>query len=234
MGDKVVLTVEERTILGKKVKQLRKEGIVPAVVYGADFASKAVMAPANLATKAWHTAGRHHPIELTIGKTKKLAMIKSAEVDPVKHSLRHLSLHVVKSNEKVDTAVPVKVTGEGETPAERAGLVVLQALETVEIQALPAKLPDFLEIPGEKLAETGDHVTVADITPADGVTVMTDPEIVVASVYEPSALAAANEAAAGDAEDESEVEAENGSDTANAEVADETPGDKDKQGKEDK
>lgn len=232
MGDKVVLTVEERTVLGKKVKQLRREGLVPGVVYGADFESKAVMAPANLAAKAWHTAGKHHPIELTIGKTKKLAMIKSAEVDPVKHRLRHLSLHVVKSDEKVETDVPVKVAGEGETPAERAGLVVLQAVETVQIQALPAKLPDFLEVSGEKLAEQGNHVTVADILPVDGVEVMTDPEIVVASVYEPSALAAANEAAAGDATEETEVESENGGDTANAEDADDTPGDKDKQGKE--
>lgn len=232
MGDKVVLTVEERTVLGKKVKQLRKQGLVPGIVYGADFASKAVMAPANVATKAWHTAGKHHPIELTIGKTKKLAMIKSAEVDPVKHKLRHLSLHVVKSNEKVETEVPVKVAGEGETPAERAGLVVLQALEAVQIQALPAKLPDYLEVPGDKLTEAGVHVTVADIIPVDGVEVMTDPDIVVASVYEPSALAAANEAAAGEGTEDTEVEAENGSDTANAEITDPTPGEKDKQGKE--
>lgn len=233
MGDKILLTVEERKVLGKKVKQLRRDGIVPGVVYGSDMEAKPVMAPLNVATKAWHTAGRHHPIELTIGAKKQLAMIKSADVDPVKHKLRHLSLQVVKSNEKVETAVPVKVSDEGQTPAERAGLVVLQALESVEIQALPAKLPDFLEVPGDKLAEQGDHVTVADIKPVEGVEVMTDAEIVVASVYEPSALAAANDAAGGTAEDESEVESENGSDTANAEVADVTPGDKDKQGKED-
>lgn len=210
MGDKVTLTVEERTILGKKVKRLRKEGFVPAVVYGAGVAAQPVMAPAGVAVKAWHSAGKHHPVELTIGKKKQLVMIKSAEIDPVKHNLRHLSLHVINSNEKVETEVPVKVTDEGQTPAERAGLVVLQALEAVEIQALPANLPDFLAVPGEKLAEPGDHVTVADILPVSGVEILSEPEIVVATVYEPSALAAANDAAGGTADEDTEVEAENG------------------------
>jgi large subunit ribosomal protein L25 len=210
MGDKVVLTVEERNVLGKKVKQLRREGLVPAVVYGGEMEAVSVMAPANIATKVWRAAGKHHPIELTMGAKKQLAMIKSADIDPVKHLLRHLSLHVIKQNEKVETEVPVKIIGEGETPAEKAGLVVLQALETVEIQALPAKLPDFLEVPGDKLAVPGDHLIVADIIPADGVEIHTESSIVVASVYEPGALAAQNDAAAGGATDETEVATENG------------------------
>lgn len=211
MGDKIVLTVEERTVLGKQVKRLRKEGKIPGVMYGQSEAAQPIMAPANLATKAWHTAGKHQPVEVMVGKKKRLVMIKSADIDPVKHTLRHLSLHVIKQNEKVTTEVPVKVSEEEQTPAERAGLVVLKAIETVEIQALPAKLPDFLEVPSEKLIEPGDHVTVADIKPVDGVEILTEPEIVVASVYEPSALAAANDAAGGDATEETEVEAENGS-----------------------
>lgn len=120
MGDKVVLTVEERDVLGKKVKQLRKQGMVPGVVYGQDMDAVAVMAPAPVAAKAWREAGKHHPVELTIGTKKRLAMIKSADVDPVKHRLRHLSLHVVRQNEKVETEVPLKVKGEGETPAEKS------------------------------------------------------------------------------------------------------------------
>jgi hypothetical protein len=65
-------------------------------------------------------------------------------------------------------------------------------------------------VPGDKLTEQGDHVTVADIQPAKGVEIMADPEIVVASVYEPSALAAANDAAGGTADEDTEVESENG------------------------
>ena len=210
MSDKVTLTVEERSVVGKKVKQLRKEGLVPGVMYSQGVESKSIMAPTNQATKVWRAAGKHHPIELTLGTKKQLAMIKSADIDPVKHLLRHLSLHIIKQNEKVETEVPVKVIGEGETPAEKAGLVVLQALEAVEIQALPAKLPDFLQVPGDKLVEPGDHLTVADIMPVEGVEIHTEPGIVVVTVYEPGALAAQNDAAGGGANEETEVEAENG------------------------
>lgn len=210
MGEKVVLTVEERTVLGKKVKQLRKQGFVPAIVYGGEVESTAVMAPAVVAEKAWRDAGKHHVIELTLGGKKRLAMIKSADIEPVKRRLRHLSLHVVKQNEKVEAEVPVHVRGEGETPAEKAGFVVLKTIESVEVAALPNNLPNFMEVPGEKLAEPGDHLAVADIIVRDGVEVQSDPEQIVVTVYEPSALAAANDAAGGDATDETAVEAENG------------------------
>lgn len=217
MGDKVLLTVEERRVIGKKVAQLRKEGYVPAVVYGHGVEATAVMAPGKIAEKVWHDAGKHHVIELTMGNETRLAMIKSADLDPVKRRLRHLSLHVVKQNEKVQTEVPVHIKGEGETEAEKGGLVVLKTIEVVEVSAYPRHLPDAVEVPGEKLVAAGDSVTVADILPIEGVEILTPADIVVASAYEPSALAAQNEAAAGDATAETEVEAENGEAPAPAE-----------------
>lgn len=215
MGEKVELTVETRDVTGKKVASLRRDGYVPAVVYGHDFPAQSVMAEAVPMTKAVRTAGKHHPIELEIGGAKRLAMIKTTDFDPVKHGLRHVAFHVVKQNEEVETEVPVVVVGAGETPAEKAGLVVLTGIDAVEVKALPNSLPDQLEVPGEKLVEVSDHLTVADITPVKGVTILSDPEQVIATAYEPSALQAANEAAGGDAEvgDEAEVEAEEGADT---------------------
>lgn len=217
MGDKVLLSVEERTILGKKVKQLRREGKVPAIVYGEGFEPTPVMVDAVVAAKAWRDAGKHHVIELTVAGKKRLAMIKSADFAPLKHTLRHLSLHVVNKNDRVEAEIPVRIAGEGETVAEKAGLVLLQAIETVQVSAFPNDLPDSVQVPGDKLAEAGDHVTVADIKVANGVTILAEPEQIVATVYEPSALAAANDAAAGDATDETEVAAENGAEEAPAE-----------------
>ncbi len=215
MGEKVELTVETRDVTGKKVASLRRDGYVPAVVYGHDFPAQSVMAAEVPMTKAVRSAGKHHPVELQIGNDKRLVMIKSTDVDPVKHGLRHVAFHVVKQNEEVETEVPVVVLGVGETPAEKAGLVVLTGATTVEVKALPNSLPDQLEVDGEKLVEIGDNLTVADIKAPKGVTILSDPEQVVASTYEPSALQAANEAAGGDAEvgDEAVVEAEAGADT---------------------
>ena len=211
MGEKVLLTVEERKILGKKVSQLRKQGLVPGVVYGHDLEAVAVMAPATTLNKVWREVGGRQPVHLTIGEgQKRLAMIKSADFEPVKRRLRHISFHVVKQNEKVETEVPIRILGEGETEAERTGLVVLQALENARISAFPGDLPEALEVLSDKLVAEGDTVLVSDITPIPGVEVLNEVEIVVASVYEPSALAAKMDEQAGAATDESEVGAENG------------------------
>jgi large subunit ribosomal protein L25 len=215
MGEKVELTVETREVTGKQVAKLRRDGYVPAVVYGHDFPAQNIMAPEVPITKAVHRAGKHQPVELEIGGAKRLAMIKTTDFDPVRHDLRHVAFHVVKQNEEIETEIPVVVTGEGETPAEKAGLVVLTGAETVQVKALLTNLPDRLEVPGEKLAAVGDRLTVADIVVPKGVTILSDPEQIVATTYEPSALQAANEAAGGEAEpgDESTVEAEAGADT---------------------
>lgn len=128
--------------------------------------------------------------------------------------------------------VPIHLEGLGESEAEKAGLIVLQAIETVQIKAKPADLPDALTVSILNLATDEDKVTLADVTLPEGVEyadVEQDLELVVANVYEPAALEAANEAAAGDAEDPSadNVEAEHGSDTPQDTQAEETrPGGK--------
>lgn len=215
MGEKVELSVENREVTGKKVAHLRDDGLVPAIVYGHDFPAQSVMAPEVPMAKAVHRAGKHHPIELQIGDKKRLVMIKAIDIDPVRHGIRHVAFHVVKQNEEVETEVPVVVTGMGETPAEKAGLVILTGAETVNVKALPNNLPDQLEVPGDKLVGEGDKLTVADIKAPRSVTILSDPEQVVVTVYEPSALQAANEATGGEAEagDEATVEAEEGADT---------------------
>lgn len=213
MGEKAKLTVEERAVTGKKVAKLRKEGIVPAVVYGSDMKPQSVMASTVDVQKVWQAAGKRQPIELTLGTVRRLAMIKSADIDPVKHKVRHLSLHVVKQNEKVDAEVPIRIRlneGNDETPAERAGFVVLTTLESVSIKALPNDLPAALEFDGEKLTEEGQHATVADLIVPKGVEVDAEPDQVIASVTSTAALAAANEALAGEAESEADVQSENG------------------------
>jgi large subunit ribosomal protein L25 len=220
MVEKVVLNVKQRSIVGKKVAKLRKEGLVPGVIYGENIKPKSVEATYIDVQKVWRAAGRRQPIELNFDGVKHLAMIKTADIDPVKHMIRHLGLHIVNKNEKVETEVPVKIKleeGNEVTPAERAGLVVLMALEKVEIEALPGDLPEAIYFDGEKLIEEGQHASVVDLIVPKGVTILTDPEIVIATVYEPSAIAAQNEEAAGVAENVAEVEVENGT-TAENEV----------------
>ena len=214
----ITLKLDTRTTEGKKVTKLRQDGIIPSVVYGASTDPINTQSGIVETTKVALAAGKHSPVTLTIDGKKQLAIIKSIDRDPVKRLLRHISFHAIKQNEIITTEVPIHLTGLGESEAEKAGLVVLQAIEHIEIKAKPADLPEALELSIVNLSTADDKLTLADIKLPRGVEfaeLEQDVELVVANVYEPSALQAANDAAGGDAEDASaeEVTAENGGDS---------------------
>ena len=203
--DSINLTLEPREVTGKAVKHLRVQGTVPAVIHDHGKDSVVVQADYQALLKVWQKAGKHHPVILKTGDKTYTALIKTAEFDPKKHLLTHVVFNAVDKNQKVEAEVPVRPRyGEGNevSPAERNGLIVLSHLDAVQVKAVPDKIPDLLEYDAEKLVEIGDNLTVADLTiPAD-VELITEPEHSIATVYEPSALQAANEAAAGEAEEE--------------------------------
>ena len=223
MGEKLSLKLDPRDVQGKKVAKLRKEGIVPGVIYGSGISPINVQIAINILEKTYRVSGTHSPIHLSIDGKKKIAMIKDVERDPAKGTIRHVSFHAVKANEPVVAEVPIRLVGEGESEAEKNGLIVLQALEKIEVKALPMNLPDAIEVSIVALKDAGDKVTLGDVVLTEGVEFVehdtgheVDEEkphitdLMVASVWEPSALQAANEAAAGDGEEEADVPAENG------------------------
>ena len=232
MGDKITLTLALRELHGKKAQQLRNQGIVPAIVYGPNMDPISTQVPYNEMERVWRRAGKHSPVQLTVDGKKKIALIKDVDIEPTKARILHVSFHAVNAADPVNAEIPLHLVGEGESEAERAGLVILQSLEKVEVRALPMDLPEALEISIVHLKEQGERVTLADLTLPTGVELVehhtgheeleegeeapTVRDLTVATVYEPSALQAANEAAGGDAEDESEVESENGSEDAEA------------------
>ncbi|HLZ14454.1 MAG TPA: 50S ribosomal protein L25 [Candidatus Saccharimonadales bacterium] len=212
--DQIMLELQPRDITGKAVKRLRAEGLVPAVIHDHGKASVHVMGDYLPLLKAYQAAGKNHPVQVKAGDKRFTALIKTVDVDPKKHQLRHVVFNAVKANEKVTAEVPVRVQydeGNDASPAERASLVVLHQLEVVEVEAVPSKLPDALFFNGEVLKEVGDHVTVGDLIVPEGVILKTDPTHPLATVFEPSALAAANDAAGGDAtEDEATADVDAG------------------------
>lgn len=203
MGDKINLTLDLRTQRGKKVWRLRKQGFVPGVVYGHGFEPIMVQSPYGAIDKAVREAGRHTPVHVVVDGKKRITLIKEIDRDPLRANLRHVAFHAVKANERVDAIVPIRLVGQGESEAEKAGLIVLQAIEEVEVRAKPADLPEVLEISVEGLKTDQDKILLSDIELPSGVEytdVEQDLDLVIANVYEPAALEAANEAAAGDAD----------------------------------
>jgi large subunit ribosomal protein L25 len=227
MGDnKITLKVAERTVFGKKVKNLRREGLVPIVVYGAGMEPTAVQAGYNELEKVIKAAGKHTPVHITIDDKNKIAMVKEIGFDPAKNRINHVAFHAVRQNKPIEAEVPIHLVGEGESEAEKSGLIILKNLDTIVVRALPLEMPDALELDIRHLKEAGERVLVGDIKLPENVELVEHnaghddqdddeekPSILdlqVASVWEPSALQAANDATAGDATDETEVVAEQG------------------------
>lgn len=208
----ITLELEKREVLGKQVRGLRRDGVVPAVIHDHGKPSIHVMAAYVPMAKAYETAGKHHPISLTVGKTQYMALIKDVDFEPRKHLVRHVVFNAIKADEKQQTEVPVHFV-EGDIPAEKAGLMVIRSLDAVEIEALPKDLIDELRVDVSGLLEIGDKVTVADIKAPSGVTILTELEHPIATVEETKAQiseeAEEAEAAEGDASD---VPADNGGD----------------------
>ena len=228
MGEKITLNITKREVFGKKVRALRRQGITPGVVYGFGMEAMPIQAEAREVLRVYRAAGKHAPVQLA-GSKRRIAMIKNVELNPIKSEIiRHISFHAVRTDESVVAEIPIRLSGVGGSEAERAGLVVLQSLEKIEVKALPMDLPEALEVSISGLVEEGDRVTVGDIVLPAGVELIehddgregtadddvTVKDLVIASVYEPGALAAANEAAAGEAEsaDAEQVEVASGND----------------------
>ena len=222
MADTITISLQKREVTGKQVRALRREGLVPAVIHDHGKESIIVSGAYMDIARMYRKAGKHHPVVIDADGKKYTALIKKVDLDPKKNTFTHVVFNAVKANQKVEAEIPVRIKfaeGNESSPAERNGLIVLHNLDTVEVVATPANLPDVLEFDGEKLVEVGDVATVADLVVPDGVEIKTDETHQIASVFEPSALAAANDAAGGDAEAET-TEAAAEAETGEGETAD--------------
>jgi len=218
----ILIKLTKREAEGKKIAKLRESGFVPSVVYGGNGEAVATQSEAPATLKVVKDAGKHTPIDVELDGKKHLAIIKAIDLDPVKHTLRHVAFHTINQNEKIVTEVPIELDGIGHSAAERAGLVILQAIEHIEVRALPSKLPEALVISVVGLETDEDKLTLGDIKLPEGVE-FADREqnltLVVANVYEPSSLQSANEASGGEAtaEDAANVASEQGTPTETTE-----------------
>lgn len=214
MSDDVIeIDLEKRDVLGKGVKHLRSLGKTPAVIHNHGKDSIIVQGDSISMLKVYRKAGKHHTVEVTAGGKTYTTLIKDAEFEPRKHTLSHLVFNAVAADQLVEAEIPIHPRydeGNDGSPAERSGLIVLSNIDSVNVEALAKDLPDVLYYNAEKLVEVGDHAQVSDLIVPAGVTVKEEQSQTIASVFEPSAVAAANDAAGGTAEEEIAEETEEG------------------------
>ena len=194
MQQRQKLTVEKRSVLGKKLKALRKLGVFPANIYGKDIKSLAVQLPYKEFETVFKEAGETGLIDVVVEGQIRPVLIHNVQTDSVTRLPIHADFYQVNLKEKVKSMVPVELVGEPKAVVDKLGLL-MPLLSEVEVEALPTDLPEKLEVNVEHLAQVDEQVTVADIKAPTGVTVLNEKEQAVAKIAELVSREAQEEAA---------------------------------------
>lgn len=202
------LQLKLRDVHGKKAKKIINEGGVLGNVFGGGQPSQSVQGDYRTVVKTIAQAGTQ-PIQLEIdGGKNELALIKKVETHNLTGLVHHVEFQVIHKGEKVNTEVPLKSVGEA--PAERTGKIVVTMMDSIEIAAEPANIPENIEFDVSTLVEEGDHILVGQLTMPSGVELLTDEDHMIAKVDTPRA-AVEEEAAEAEEVDAAGVPSEHGS-----------------------
>lgn len=181
--NRIPLKAEERTILGKQVKKLRREGLIPAHVFGNKLETEHVSVNGRDFLKVYHQAGETGLIDLKLGDEKiKPVLVRNVQVNPVTDIPVHIDFYQVNLKEKTIVPVPIVLIGEEPELVHTGEAVVIQPMSEVEVEALPTELPEKIEVDITSLKQIDDAILVSQLRVSEGVVILADAEAVVAKL----------------------------------------------------
>jgi large subunit ribosomal protein L25 len=175
------LKATKRAILGKGVQELRKEGMMPGIVYGPKQEATPITMPLRDFTKTLEKAGESTVIALSVDGSDMNVLIHEVDRDPVTDTPRHADFYAVQKGQKVSVYVPIEFTGVAPAVKEADGNLV-KVLHEIEIEAEATNLPHGVTIDVSGLATIDSQILAGDIALPEGVTLITGPEEVVALI----------------------------------------------------
>lgn len=179
MAGELILRAEPRTIHGKKVKRLRREGMVPGVVYGPVIDNTiSVSVERRVFDKFYMRNGHSTIFKLSWDGGEETVLIREVQQDPVRRDPLHIDFFAPNLNVTLRTMVPVALHNQNE---DMVG-ILNTILTEVEIEALPANLPHQIDADIAHLLAVGDHLRVEDLTMPEGVKLITSGEETIAAV----------------------------------------------------
>ena len=201
-SERVTLQVSEREAdqLGsRRVRRLRKEGLIPGVLYGKGHARAFVVGERELRAALTGSSGLHAILDVVIEgqKTPHHAVLKEYQQHPIRGTLTHVDFHEVRLDQPIQATVNIQLVGE--SPGAKQGGVVQQVTREIRVEALPTAIPEHIEVDMAPL-EVGAILRVVDLPAIEGVTYLDDPETVLANCSMPRGIAEleAEEAAEGE------------------------------------
>lgn len=181
--ERAELKTEIRTLQGKQVKQLRAEGWIPAVLYGPDTPPRSLQIQQRALQKTMEQAGSTALIDLYVSDEAKPYVVLAREIQrqPLTGQLRHVDFYQVRLTEKVRTNPRLEFVGEVFL-VQTGRAVLIHAMTTVEVECLPTDLVHSIEVDVSTLQTMEDSITIKELPVPPGVTILEDPDEVVASL----------------------------------------------------
>jgi len=185
--EKYVLEAKKRDIIGKQVKALRREGLLPAVIYGSDLEPMPLTLNTNEVSQTLKVIGANTLITLKVGKKEYLALVRDLQREVINRDLLHIDFQAVSMEESITTTVPIVAVGEAPAVKELNALLVT-SMDFLQIEAKAKDLPDAISVDVSELTEIGDNIQVKDLVISGEVNILDDQELTVIVVAAPTLM----------------------------------------------
>ena len=184
--DTISLDVGPRDVLRKKVKALRRSGIIPLHLYGRDMPSRALQADSATVTKLVRQVGHNIPLYLKVegSQEESLVFVREVQHHPVTNRILHVDFYRVDVTQRIRGEVPITLLGEAPAVRVHHG-ILMQSLHQLSVECLPMEMPERIEIDISGLEELDQGIRVSDFIHSQGIAVLTDPEELIVRVGAP-------------------------------------------------
>ena len=179
--EEVLINAEKRNVVGKQVKALRRQGILPGVIYGRHIEAFPIQMDAHNAALILDKLTASSLITLDVDGEKFSVIMRDRQRDVIFGDLLHVDFLVVSLTEKLRATIELKLVGEAPV-ADNPEVVVTQVLNDIEIEAFPQDLPEVIEVDISTLETVDDEITVADLDLGENIAILTDPNETIVSV----------------------------------------------------
>jgi len=173
--EKHILDAEKREVLGKKVKALRREGKLPAVIYGQEIEPVAITLDTRQVQQVLKVVGANTLISVKLGKKEHLTLVREIQREVIMRDLLHMDLQAVSLEETITTTLPVVMVGESPAVKEAEALLIV-GMEVLQIEAKAKDLPDTISVDVSGLVDIGDNILVKDLVISGDVKILDDPD----------------------------------------------------------
>ena len=185
--EKYLIEAQKRDIIGKRVKALRREGKLPAIIYGSNIEPMPITLNTKQVRQTLKKVGANTLITITIDKEEHLVLIRDIQREVIMRDLLHLDFQEVSLEERITTFVPIMVVGEAPAVKEYNALLVL-SMDELQIEAKAKDLPDTISVDVTGIIEIGDSLLVKDLIFSGDVTVLDDPNLTVVVAAAPTLM----------------------------------------------